>query len=318
MRNLFTIVWLIFINSNIYADWNVDGYYINNKNDSIKCTFIFKIGFLSTEPNYIAEQFKIDIIVNGNKKLTLIPDTAKAFVIKETSLRKFVSVKNDFGLPEGLFSSHKPYVFLEIVLEDYLKLYTGYYRASSSSMGANGTMTSYSYPSSKDYIQKGDYSIVELEWRNWKFRNQMCELLSDNPELVYKIRNKEYKYEDRVKLIRDYNDWKKQGSVIRNDTALYYVVDEKPTFQGKGLDDLNFYFKSKIKWPSDVGENDRIVFQGIVQKDGTISDLKMKGFKQKPELNQKFLEIAKSMTGWKPGINHGLPVRSVVTFIIMY
>ncbi len=81
------------------AGKNVKGYYINNKGDTVNCTFSISTELLSSNSNYIEEQFKIKIILSENKTIILIPDTVKALVFMDGKKMKFVTLENNFGLP---------------------------------------------------------------------------------------------------------------------------------------------------------------------------------------------------------------------------
>ena len=217
MKKLSSLICFLLIGCIIHADQNFEGYYINNRGDTIKCTII--VGIFKQEPDYISVQNKIDIIVADNKRLTLIPDTAMEFVIKGYDVRKFISVKNDFGMPTG-FHNAKKFVFLELLLDGYIKLYTGYYKDHETT-SAGGSSFRYARISTKNYIQKGDNQIVEVEKKDSKFRDQMSKVLNDNPKLVQKINDNYYGTEGIKRLITEYNDSRKKDSVISNDTIVY-------------------------------------------------------------------------------------------------
>jgi hypothetical protein len=300
------------------ADCNVKGFYINSKGDTIYCTFAFGKDFVASDLYYLDNRFEISILDANNRELNLKPDTIKAFVVSDICDRKFVSLKNNFKLRQIDFAKKRPYVYLEIFIEDYLKVYGWYYWTRFDNSGIDSTGYDNNQRFIRYYLQKGEGEVIQVESTNSKFKDQMKDFFACNPELVYRIENNEFKFKNILWLIAEYNNWKMNGSVIKNDTSLYQSLDIPPSFEGKKINDLNFYYKDKIDWPEDASIKDKVIIQGIVEKDGTITNLKVSGIKSHPELNQKFLEVAQTMKGWKPGKYHGLDVRSVVTFSIKY
>jgi protein TonB len=90
-----------------------------------------------------------------------------------------------------------------------------------------------------------------------------------------------------------------------NETKI--VADQMPEFSGN----LFQYLQNKIQYPyaaRDMGTSGTVVLQFIVEKDGAINDIKV--LKSVADgCTEEAIRVVKSMPRWKPGKNHGEPVR---------
>ncbi|MFK7949710.1 MAG: energy transducer TonB [Saprospiraceae bacterium] len=109
------------------------------------------------------------------------------------------------------------------------------------------------------------------------------------------------------------------------DTTIYNVVEEMPRFAGcedlegsiaekKSCADrkmLEFIFKN-IKYPTISRENGlegRIVVSFVIEKDGSISNIKMIRNPCCEEIKQMMLKLIKSFPKFEPDKHKGIPVR---------
>lgn len=92
-------------------------------------------------------------------------------------------------------------------------------------------------------------------------------------------------------------------------------VEQMPTYPG-GLAKLYRDLDEKIGG-NPTGQSGKIFIEFIVEKDGTLSNVKLKaGFH--PMLNQKALDAVKTLDSWNPGIQNYHPVRVKMTLPINY
>lgn len=94
------------------------------------------------------------------------------------------------------------------------------------------------------------------------------------------------------------------------DTTVYQVVEQMPQFPG-GDDALLKYISKNLKYPqgdySCTPETQHFTF--IVEKDGSISNVKaMRETKCKMH-DDMVINALKSMPNWKPGMQNGRPAR---------
>ena len=104
-----------------------------------------------------------------------------------------------------------------------------------------------------------------------------------------------------------------------NDRKIYEVVDEMPSFPG-GMGSLMSWLSQNIKYPVNAAGNGvqgRVMTQFIVEKDGSINDVKV-AKSVDPSLDQEAVRVVKSMPRWIPGKHNGLAVRVSYTFPVTF
>ena len=87
------------------------------------------------------------------------------------------------------------------------------------------------------------------------------------------------------------------------------VVEDMPEFPG-GSQKLLEYLKENTHYPDEpeLCAQGRVVVSFIVEKDGSISDIKVvKGIH--PSFDEEAVRVVKSMPKWKPGKYNGEPTR---------
>ena len=100
---------------------------------------------------------------------------------------------------------------------------------------------------------------------------------------------------------------------------VFVVVEEQPLFPGGSEAMMNF-LKEKINYPKeaqDKGIHGRVVVNFVVEKDGSITDLKIaRGID--PLLDNEALRVIKSMPDWEPGKQKGEKVRVRFTLPVIF
>ena len=108
--------------------------------------------------------------------------------------------------------------------------------------------------------------------------------------------------------------------VVEDD--IFVVVEENPQFPNGGTAGLLQYLGKNIKYPTIPQENGtqgRVTVQFVVNKDGSIVDVKViRGVD--PYLDKEAVRVISTMPKWIPGKQRGVPVRCKftvpVTFIL--
>ena len=100
---------------------------------------------------------------------------------------------------------------------------------------------------------------------------------------------------------------------------IFEVVEEMPSFPG-GQAALMQYLGKNIKYPTIAQENGtqgRVVCQFVVNRDGSIVDVKViRGVD--PYLDKEAVRVISSMPKWQPGKQRGKPVRVKYTVPVMF
>lgn len=101
---------------------------------------------------------------------------------------------------------------------------------------------------------------------------------------------------------------------------IFEVVEEKPDFATGGMVGLMRYLRDNIKYPTvaiETGTEGRVVVQFVVNKDGSIVDVRVaKGID--PYLDKEAIRVISSMPKWKPGKQRGVPVRCKFTVPVTF
>lgn len=79
---------------------------------------------------------------------------------------------------------------------------------------------------------------------------------------------------------------------------------------------MKSYLNSNVKYPAVAQENGvqgRVIVQFIIEKDGSISDVKISR-SVFSSLDREALRVVKAMPKWNPGKVNGIPVRVKTKF----
>lgn len=114
-------------------------------------------------------------------------------------------------------------------------------------------------------------------------------------------------------------NWNPNEEPDYNEVNEFDRVDEKPTFPG-GESAMKSYLNSTVKYPVVAQENGvqgRVIVQGIIDKDGSISDVKI-ARSVEPSLDSEALRVVKAMPKWNPGKLNGFAVRVKIEVPIVF
>lgn len=105
----------------------------------------------------------------------------------------------------------------------------------------------------------------------------------------------------------------------KNDST-YIEVEELPTFKG-GVTKYSEWLSSSIKYPKAAqaaGAEGRAIVQFVVNKNGTISDVKIMKSTGNEELDNEAMRVVSASPKWKPGKINGKTVRTKMMQPIMF
>lgn len=111
----------------------------------------------------------------------------------------------------------------------------------------------------------------------------------------------------------------KDVSIHQQDTTVYYVVDEIPTFPG-GPKGMMTFLGNNVSYPksaSDAGIEGRVIVSFIVETDGSVSNIAVVRSVD-PALDVEAIEAVKKMPKWIPGKTEGETVRVSYTLPILF
>lgn len=122
-------------------------------------------------------------------------------------------------------------------------------------------------------------------------------------DLFFQLQSDSLKYDELV-------NWNPNEEPDYNEVNEFDRVDEKPTFPG-GESAMKSFLRSNIKYPivaQENGEQGCVFVQFIIEKDGSISDVKISR-SDAPSLDEEAMRVIKAMPKWNPGKQNGIPVR---------
>lgn len=100
----------------------------------------------------------------------------------------------------------------------------------------------------------------------------------------------------------------------------YLTLTEKPEFPGGGMPKLMEFIQNNLQYDKARGGNDikkRVIVQVIIDTDGTVTrPVILRGVS--PALDKEALRVVKMMPKWKPGSQHGVPLKVKFTFPVTF
>lgn len=158
-------------------------------------TFNIPTLMFSTETNYKKLQYEVKYVDSTGKSGKLVPEMAKEVQIFDGSTTIRMLSKLNTDALGGVFAKQGK-LFLRLVMDGRLKLYT-FYAAKSQ----NG-MTIVNELSESAVLQKGEERLKEVPSG---FKSAMVEYFSDCPVLAQKINDKVYTWREMKEIVNFYN-----------------------------------------------------------------------------------------------------------------
>ena len=101
-----------------------------------------------------------------------------------------------------------------------------------------------------------------------------------------------------------------------SDKNIYDVVEQMPSFEG-GAVALMSYIRKTLKFPAEDCGQGRVIVSFVVEKDGSISNVKVLRSLHK-DLDAEAVRVVKSMPKWKPGSQLGKTIRTQYTLVVEF
>lgn len=100
----------------------------------------------------------------------------------------------------------------------------------------------------------------------------------------------------------------------------FHTVEDLPKFPG-GAVELMKWLTKNLRYPQDAQRNKKegkVVVQFIVNKDGTMSNLKVVKSAQYASLDREALRVMRKMPKWTPGVQNDKPCRTMVCIPVVF
>lgn len=101
---------------------------------------------------------------------------------------------------------------------------------------------------------------------------------------------------------------------------VFYIVQEMPSFQGKGQDGFRNWISDKVEYPQELADSNiigKVFVSFVVEPDGSVSTVKLvRGLN--PTLDKQAVKLIQSSPKWVPGKRKGKAVRVGFTFPVNF
>lgn len=157
---------------------------------------------------------------------------------------------------------------------------------------------------SKEYNKAVDY-IVDFQ-KPKRFVSRELSPKSNEKITNNKVRSQNYYDESEdVVFVESPDETESEEDVV------FVVVEQMPEFPG-GQQGLFRFLCENVKYPviaQESGIQGRVICEFVVNKDGSISDIKVIRSGGDASLDKEAVRVIKAMPKWKPGMQRGKPVR---------
>lgn len=130
----------------------------------------------------------------------------------------------------------------------------------------------------------------------------------------------EQPYVFTLTLVTDSSEIPTSDLNSEDDGVVFLIAEKMPEFIG-GSQALYEYLSENIQYPADAKRNHlqgRVFCQFVVDKDGSITDIKVVRSSGHPALDQEAIRLVRSMPLWQPGYQKGKAVRVRFTLPINF
>lgn len=161
------------------------------------------------------------------------------------------------------------------------------------------------------YVPMGSTEHYKRQMRDAGFSGRIVEMSSNSTEI--KLINEETITEEDSNSHDDNTDTKEPP-------VPFQFLDKKPSFQGGDVNTFAKWVRENQIYPEMAKENGvqgRVVVSGIINADGSLSDLRvLRGCD--PSLDKEALRVLSKSPKWTPGVCGGRVVRVAYTFTVIF
>ena len=125
--------------------------------------------------------------------------------------------------------------------------------------------------------------------------------------------------DEPIQILPYYEDVKEE--IIEDEIIPCVLVEQKPTFEGKDANEFSRWVNTKLVYPEIAKENGsqgRVYLSFIVDKDGSVTDVKVLRSSSDATLDNEALRVVKSSPKWEPGRQRDRAVKVTYTFPVIF
>ncbi len=145
---------------------------------------------------------------------------------------------------------------------------------------------------------------------------EMLNIVDDDVQLDDELQLDDFEVDQETEVeIKEYEEEEEA-----DDAEIFFIVEDMPSFQGKGQDGFRTYIANNLKYPEIAAENGisgKVFVRFVVEPDGSVTHVEViRGVD--PALDAEAVRVVKSSPKWAPGKQRGKPVRVSFTFPISF
>lgn len=125
--------------------------------------------------------------------------------------------------------------------------------------------------------------------------------------------------DEPIQILPYYEDVKEE--IIEDEIIPFVLVEQKPTFEGKDANEFSRWVNTKLVYPEIAKENGsqgRVYLSFIVDKDGSVTDVKVLRSSSDATLDNEAIRVVKSSPKWEPGRQRDRAVKVTYTFPVIF
>jgi len=146
---------------------------------------------------------------------------------------------------------------------------------------------------------------------------EVLNIVEDDVEIDDELQLEDFEVDQNTEIeIMEYSEEEEE----EEEAEIFFIVEDMPSFQGKGQDGFRTYIAQNLRYPEIAAENGiagRVFVSFVVEPNGVVSNVNIvRGVD--PALDAEAVRVVKSSPKWAPGKQRGKPVRVSFTFPINF
>ncbi len=145
---------------------------------------------------------------------------------------------------------------------------------------------------------------------------EVLNIVDDDVEIDDELQLEDFEVDQNTEIeIMEYVEEEEE-----EDAEIFFIVEDMPSFQGKGQNGFRAYIFQNLKYPEIAAENGiagKVYVKFVVEANGSVTNVELvRGVD--PALDAEAIRVVKSSPKWSPGKQRGKPVRVSFTFPISF
>ncbi|MGB3463885.1 MAG: hypothetical protein WBA74_01385 [Cyclobacteriaceae bacterium] len=173
---------------------------IYTENDTLEVVMKIPVNYIDDQPDFLKLQKGIKYFNENNRKEKILPVNARLIKIDYFGTEYYMESVPLKELPGSILAGEKR-IFVQRLVGGYQNLYS-YYAMERDLIAGTGMIIAQSY-----LLQTGEGVFYFVGDGPASFRKRMREYYFDCPEVMKKVEDKIFRFQDIVKMVKYYNEY---------------------------------------------------------------------------------------------------------------